>query len=330
MKVFDFTAEQLEKCRTLFPSNIDQDPWVFYHATSSVAEAAIESEGLVWRPGVYSKSDLQTVARIYKGMDWCGENTDGYAVLAGFSLSVDFDKNMTKPVYLSEYSTRPLEYASRSFAGGETARAVRIALEDLYSYLGSTELRREHYERQRRRCIRLVRRGDLPCRVIKVNIEWLGSRLQDLKTLEEACEQLLRRYEYGLVYAVKFNQSDLSSLEFSKIWGLRCFAHLPLERLLAKARLHCGDAELNSQNDEDARRWNNWRMEHPDGLLVALFQYQKEHGESQQQPLSMAPLLRQPEEFRDPSAGQNEGIEIALRHGTAAVIEYIRNNPSPK
>ena len=117
MQIFDFTFDQLDGCETLFPPEIDRDSWVFYHATSSACEAAIETEGLVWRPGVYSQGDLEAVLKIYKSINWYGTRSGGYAVLEGFSRG-DFRNTRLKPIFFREYSVRSLLYASKDWAGG--------------------------------------------------------------------------------------------------------------------------------------------------------------------------------------------------------------------
>src|SRR5947207_4917055 len=51
-------------------------------------------------------------------------------------------------IFLAETSIRAALYASREWAGGETARALRYAFKDLRSYLTSEDVGREHYARQ--------------------------------------------------------------------------------------------------------------------------------------------------------------------------------------
>lgn len=325
METFDISLEQLQRSEPLFPDKFHKDPWVFYHATSSVFEPAIDAHGLAWHPGVCSQSDCESIVLIYKSMNWYGPSVGGYPVIQAYSLEGDFQNTHTKPIYLRESSTRSPMYAGKDFVGGESARGVRLALKDLDAYLTSDQIRADHYEKQRRSCIRSVQDGGLPCRVIEVDPEWLRSRLASLKPLRDRCNDLLSQYAYGVIYAVRFCHEDLSSLEFSQESGLACFTSISPERLVAKARLHCGDAVL------DRPRHANWkelqlRPEVLTGLLLALGKRSPQHRLSPGGG-SGGPLPHQRKGFIDESAGINHGIEIARKHGNPAIIEYLRQNP---
>jgi hypothetical protein len=92
------------------------------------------------------------------------------------------------PFGLSTYLTNPqrcLLYSTKDFADGETARAIRLAVEDLVDYAENEELRQEHYNFQRNECEDLVSKGANPIRVIQVELDWLHSKLVDLQSLRE-------------------------------------------------------------------------------------------------------------------------------------------------
>lgn len=329
MQIFDFALDQLDGCETLFPPEIDWDSWVFYHATSSVFEAAIETEGLVWRPGVYSQRDLEAIVKIYKSINWYGTGSGGYAVLHAFSLQGDFRNTGLKPIFFREYSGRSLLYASKDWAGGESATAVRAAFSDLDLYLNSKEVRDEHYEQQRKRCIDLVQKNALPSRVIRVDLEWLRSQVDKLKTLRERCQKLLKSHTHGVVYAIKFNPEDIPFIEFSDASGLRSYRPLAVDRIVAKARLFTENRNLGLGQEMGTWQKNRWRMDDPSGLLQTLEKYRGSKDKNSLPRIGEPPPYHRPE-FVDESAGKNETIEIALKFGTPEMIKYLRNNPLPK
>ena len=102
---------------------------------------------------------------------------------------------------------------------------MRAAFSDLDLYLNSKEVRDEHYEQQRKRCINLVQENGLPSRVIRVDLEWLRSQVDKLKTLRERCEKLVESHTHAVVYAVKFKtilglSSTLRSLRTAATLGV--------------------------------------------------------------------------------------------------------------
>jgi hypothetical protein len=328
MEIVDHSLHQPGVPKDLFSSEIEGNPWVFYHATSSVYEASIESEGLLWKPSVCSQTDLEAIARIYKSINWCGLNRDGYAVIESFSLQGDFRNTGRKPIFFREYSIRSLHYAGKSWAGGESATAVRNALEDLDAYISDPRIRDQHYERQRDACIRLVKSGGIPSKVIKVNLEWLTDRVKELEPLRTRCDSLLHAHRYGIMFAVIFKPEDLAHLEFCPSSGLRCYKPLTPDRIVGKARIFLEDAKLLAGNNAETWMKNPWREEDPAGLLHALRRLRENIATPEvQEAKEVLPHLRNV--FIDEAAGENEAMKIALEFGTPAVIDYVRENPFP-
>ena len=115
----------------LFSLEIENDPWVLYHGSSNLAEARIATEGLKWRPALYTQSDIKAVCSIFEKLGWAGVHGGGYAALKPFSLSHDFAGSSTKPIFLAATSHRAALYASKDFCGGEAVRALHYAIGDL-------------------------------------------------------------------------------------------------------------------------------------------------------------------------------------------------------
>ena len=269
-----FRDLELQECETLFESDIDQDPWVQYHATSSVYEERIDAEGLQWTSNVFSAADGLDVIRVFRSMNWGGTHKGGYVVLGSFSLA-DFQGEDFKPIYFRENSLHSLPYATRNFAGGETARALRYAIRDLESYLAEKSVRDQHLHKQRHNAISLASGSAVPGRVVRVNLNWLEEKIEQFRPLRERCDALKENYEYGVVYAVRFARKDIPALSYSSSMGLRCDAPIPPEKIVGKVRIFIDDVNLLRGNGAELYLKNRWRHEDPNGLLAALVEAEK-------------------------------------------------------
>lgn len=318
---FDFTSESLDGLATLFPEAIDRDPWVLYHATSSVNEDAIDREGLHWRPSVCSRADVELVVAIFEAMNWGGKHGGGFGVLKSFSLQGDFAGESTKPIYFREYSLRTLLYAERDFAGGESARAIRYAVEDLQTYLRDAEVREQHYEYQRRSFISEVREGYLPAKpVIRVDLEWVAEQSRRLEPLYRRCGELVQNHTHGVVYAVKFQPEDLGHLKHCSSMGVRFFRPVSVDAIMAKARILSADFKSPLGNDSDLVFANFWREEDPAGLLATL----KSHGGYTYHHPSASVEVQT--DFNLGPAGEDESRSLALEYGAPNIVQYFQQS----
>lgn len=248
--VIDLTADKLIGCEALFPPEIENDRWVLYHGTSSVAEQQIDAEGLIWKPATYSKADIDQLISIFESMGWVGTNAAGMAVLKPFTQAGDFGSEDKKPIYFYDdgLAAAPF-YATRDCAGGETARAVRYAMADLDLFLEDEGVRNRR----------------------PVDLEWLRDSIASLSDLRKRCFATQDAYDYGIVYAVKFVPEDLESLTYHNAMGIRCFRDLAADRIVGKARLHAEDDVIN-RADERLDMFSRFmeRADDPNGLLCRL------------------------------------------------------------
>lgn len=309
-----FGIDELQSCETLFPPEVDRDPWVQYHATSSISEQQIDAEGLLWSASTCSASEVLEVVRVYRSMNWCGLHSGGYVVLDSFTAAGDFQGRETKPIYFREYSLRSLIYAKRDFAGGESARAVRYALRDLERYLSEQSIREEHYAYQHRCAVNLSSTGAIPNPVIRVDLEWLGSQLSRFSDLRQRCDTCEASHQYGVVYAVRLTLDDIPSLNFSDSMGLRCYKHVTADRIVEKVHVHADTGRLPKGNDYRLVQQNEWRYADPTGLLATL---KLAETEGRAYPLAVAHdvFRHRGTDLIDPSAGTDDSEEIARKYG---------------
>jgi hypothetical protein len=255
-------------------------------------------------------------------MNWCGNDLGGFGVLNSFTLLGDFRGSSVKPVYFREASRMTLLYTTRDFAGGETVRAARRAIRDLEKYLGDEAVREEHYQYQRRNCIRDVREGCIPPPVIRVNLDWLAEQLRNLQAVRGRCAAPYENHAHGVVYAVRFLQRDLPDLEYCSSMGIRCKAPIPPERIVAKARIIGCDYDSSEPANYDWFGEYRWRASLESSLIHALTNHT-----SQDAPQEIVSEIRTTAEFRielDPAAGHDESAALGMEHGTAEIQEYFR------
>jgi hypothetical protein len=318
---FDFDADTVLSAKTLFPDEIDQDSWVVYHATSSVAEPLIDEHGLPAKQYEVTAQALSQVISIFKSMNWAGQHGGGYAVLVGYSLNGDFSRGHSKPIYFREHSTLPLVYATREFAGGETVRGIRYAMQDLNQYLHDRNLQTTHYESQKSKCIDAVRNGCLPDRVVRVDVDWLSRQLKELQTVQQRCEELREQYSHGVVYAIKMTEVDLPFLSYDGGMGIRCWSNLSANRIVAKARILSRDFDQDATINDDARRKIlGWRSV-PDTLVHHLTNHRtasEKVGHKSPVDESLVPKIH-------PEAGVDESNAIAEQYGSPEVIGYLKH-----
>jgi hypothetical protein len=320
-----FRGDELNACETLFPPGIDGDPWVHYHATSSINEERINAEGLRWSPDACSAAEVQELVRVFRSMNWCGIHTGGYVALDAFSLCGDFQGNEAKPIYFREFSLRSLIYAQRDFAGGESSRAVRYAMRDLDKYLAEESVRHEHYDYQRREAVNLASSGAVPHPVIRVDLGWLQQQIERLEALRKRCDSFEQAHQYGVAYAVRFTPDDIPVLNYSSSMGLRCYRAIPCEQIVGKVRVLADDGPLRAGNDSDLVWTNHWRHEDPNGLLAVLAEAE---GCGRSYPSATPEMIfrHRSKHLIDPAAGVDDSEEIARAFGSSELAEYVRQH----
>lgn len=324
-----FSGEELRTCDTLFSQEIDRDPWIQYHATSSINEERIDREGLRWVPSICSFDEVVDLVVVFRSMNWAGLHGGGCAVLDGFSLCGDFQGESAKPIYFREYSIRTILYSTRDFAGGESARAVRYALRDLDQYHCDEAVRSKHYDDQRRNAIAEVSIGAIPNRVMRIDLEWLKRQIDRFASLKDRCEACEVSHDHGVIYAVRFQPDDLKRLSYSRSMGLRCYKPIAPDRIVAKVHIKTDDVPLPSGNGRDLSRNNQWRHEDPNGLLCAL---EVAHREGTALPKldTEATFAHRRDTLLDTAAGVDESEEIARHYGSPKLAEFVKKHRQRK
>jgi hypothetical protein len=198
----------------LFDETLDRDPWIAFHGTTNAFEAEIDLFGLNANRCRFTRAEIADVVALFDGVGWAGEQVGGFAVLKPWSLGFDRSSSEYPRLYLAESSYRASLYATQDFSGGETARALRYAFQDLGRYADG-----------------LVGDGTADQR------QWVRHKLEDLSSVERTAKDLYRNHDYGVVYAVRMTADDLPHLEYSSSMGVIASIALSPNRLLAKAAI---------------------------------------------------------------------------------------------
>lgn len=224
MIVHLFEQDHFSATGRLFPTAIEDDPWMLFHGTSGSNEAEIESHGLAWTPTTYSREEVAGVCSVFGELNWAGFSHGGYAVLKPFSLDHDFAHGSMKPIYLAETSFRAVTFASQDFAGGETARALRYAMNDLTRLLSFATLQTQPTDAERRSL------SDLK----SFSVDWLRIKINDLTEVQRRAGLKYDKHTHGVVYCVRCDESLVSQLCWHRPMGVKALGTISTRQLAAK------------------------------------------------------------------------------------------------
>jgi hypothetical protein len=153
-----------------------------------------------------------------------------------------------------------MTFAIDDFAGGETTRAMRYALTDLQDYLDYAHIREEHA------CGRWRLTAD---QETTFDLAWLRAERGLLEPLWQACARIYKDHSHGVVYAVRFNRTDLEGLELHPTMGIKAFRRVPPSRVVAKVEIPKGAAVPLGMPGKSRERYFQ-RLGNPCGLLALL------------------------------------------------------------
>lgn len=235
---FVFNEKQYLNTGQVFTSKVEKDNWVFYHGTSSLMENNIDAQGLIWKKNGIGKEEVEQVLNIFHEMSWAGKHTGGYCILKPFTGDYDFGGGNEKSIYLAETSHRAMLYSTKDFAGGETQRAIRNCIEDLEKYLTDSSVRSEHENKQleninlydsyyKSRPEEKMTKEEIEYmqenkpELVKVDLDWLESKLKSIQHIKETCNMSMSEYRYGLVYAVKLDKNNIEGITYDRAMGVQ-------------------------------------------------------------------------------------------------------------
>lgn len=225
----------------LFGDSQDEDAWVIFHGTSAENGEAIERQGFTFASHPLKYADITGIVEVFKAMRWSGNDSAGYPVLSGFS-SNDFTAGSESPIFFTERPTRALLYATREFAGGEKLRAVRRAIHSLKQYLFYEDVRTEHLSEMQTAFSYLTEVGAAPdqiesARPRPVDLHWLEKSIDALQPLSDLATQVVTSFSGGVVYGVRVEEANLSSLTHCPQMGIKARSLMPPRQIICKMEI---------------------------------------------------------------------------------------------
>jgi hypothetical protein len=228
----------IDNCPNMpFPDEITLDPWVLYHGTSGLSESQIDSKGLSCNTPTFEKREIEAVDAIFETLQWNGRTGASRAVLQPFSIVHDFGDSSLKPLCFAESAYRAMTYATRDFAGGEAARAIRYSFDELWEFVTDEEVRELHLQR-------LFRAAEdakhfsvaLPSPEIP-DLVTIRGKLESLASLRARAQYFSKNHRYGVVCAVRFEPSDLDAMSYHGAMGIKCFDVVSPDRIIGKTHV---------------------------------------------------------------------------------------------
>lgn len=221
MKVFDYRERDPLPLESLFPTDILDDPWIVYHGTSGALEAEIDTNGIRAAKSIVGADVIRCVVDVFNRLRWYGAHGGGYPALSGYST---FDVDQGRPAFLAMSALRAMTYADVDHAGGEAARAMHHALDDLEVLLAAHGSQSREPDEEWPELSEETRRVVLET-VLK------------LKELRESIRLVREAHTHGVVYAVRLKPRDLVRVTYHMKMGLMFHGAIGPDRRVAKALL---------------------------------------------------------------------------------------------
>jgi hypothetical protein len=207
MREFKFDPKRvLNPGQDLFPAQVARDPWVMFHGMSADYAGLVEARGFTRRGAKLPARETRILLEAFLELGWNGYRQGGFPTLQALFRA---ERVAGGSVCFGDTAKTSLPYATREYAGGESFRAVRIAIEDLEELDRQGPLRRPARSR-------------------------LRARLRSLEALRERARGLVTSFPGGVIYAVKFTRKELDGLELNSWMGARAKAGIPPARIIAK------------------------------------------------------------------------------------------------
>jgi hypothetical protein len=318
MMVIERDGEDLVVAENWFDPAIEDDPWIVYHATSSVFEANIDSDGLCPAASIKFDEAVRLACSFFINTEFTGHDC-GYLELVGFGLP-RIRRDSPPHLYFSLFPQRSPIYLMPDFCGGELARGLARAIPAICQFAHDSDAIDKHFEEMQDLCIREVRSGCVPSvRVVRVNKDWARSVADQLAVFNADLAAVRTAHSHGVLYAVRVNRELLEDARYSWMDGLRSYKKIGPLQIVAKLRVSNETVFSNNNSGWDKSRYsfkNRWR----DSAELASYL------DGKPQSIDDEPLQQLSErlkgELLDPQAGQDVTLELARQYGTEGVKKW--------
>jgi hypothetical protein len=270
MKIFKPNLQDVEDHKCPFGNHYQSDQGILYHGTTNLVESQIETDGFTPDCNFVCKDDILEICKVFARLHFAGEG-EGYEVLASYSLnrmeSNDIDFISTHFATHSEV----YRYTLPHIAGGETIAAIVEAKRELDLFLNDSGARKEflkgRYAKEKKKinggtdlpgfpeidsdCVTYENINELlefyhqvwrengveslsPSATLSNYLEWLSEQMLILKPTFDKCEDLQKRYKYGVVYAIRPIDGDVEPIDTGSL-EMKSLKIIPPARIVGKA-----------------------------------------------------------------------------------------------
>lgn len=244
MNTTEKSALELLHSHHWFDSAIESNPWIVYHATSSINEESIDTHGLHPTTAYRFANAALLAAKFFVNTGWTGfpGEDSGYLVLRSFSLERSHPSAGT-PIYFALYPQRPYLYLKKDFCGGETAHALARAIPAIIKFASDDTAIDKHLNQLEECAIKKIKAGIPPAfRVFNPSREWMRNQAQQLEPFLEQLNHLRAAHRCGVLYAVRLHPADVDPATYSWSDGLRIHRNISPTQIVAKMRIFNEDA----------------------------------------------------------------------------------------
>lgn len=109
--------------------------------------------------------------------------------------------------------------------------------------------------------------GSVSVEPIDYSGRWLTKELEQLTILRQRANSMLSSFRYGIIYAIRFIETDVRFLTYSNTAGLAAHCQISSERFVAKAII---PREFQLRRREDPLRSSRSKA----GIIAAVKEYQ--------------------------------------------------------
>lgn len=254
MQFLETTYLAARGASALFPNELENDPSIWFHGTTSAAEEAIDRDGFLSLTRPTIRQDVEAMVKVFKSMNWLGGDSGAVSNLTCYSLP-RMDEEGRTGTYFRASPFKCIGYTGQAWSGGETGWSLRECFSYLRQYLADDHIREEHLAEQIL-SYKEVFEGDFWEKppVIRVDLNWLRQQLTRLEPVEKwACASRIQ-HTHGVLYAVRMTEGDYPWLDYGPAPGLSCQKALGPERIVAKLRLHGEFEDLDLPPDLPDKR----------------------------------------------------------------------------
>lgn len=237
MKKIKIDRLRWEKENALFPDQITNDDSILYHGTSSINERRIDSAGFSASQQIFSKENILSLIKSYLRMGWNGASGGGFAVLGSFS-KWDHSRSEGSPIFFTHDPVKCLTFTDKDFSGGEKVRAVRYCGEDLKKILTDDDVYAKYkndFEKWKHSIISNAQQMGLAANEVRLRSrDEVDAIYNSHQNLWQLANNAFSEHQYGIVYAVKFDENTAKDLRNGGSMGILSFADVLPSQILCK------------------------------------------------------------------------------------------------